>query len=378
MFHDEFEFDINRFMTGIGHSRKFKSGGGGGTKSASTLSPEQREALKAVNDFILPLIGTGATAIDMAKFVVQAPDAITDWFGKFQESQGQQPTGAINQALDKQISGEPSFVYDPQRTANQWQKSFAAPMMTAWNDIVKPIVKEGFNVPGGPWDRRMGEGISRSANEFFNTSIAPTFMNAQLQGNQMGFQAGETAAGRVLPAANMRFNMPNIGFQNQAMATQNYMNILQQPKSMALQNQMRMLRENDPWTQMAMGYMVQPTMQTISKAPGTDWGATGLQAAGMGLGAYGALAESDIRVKENIEALTKVSKLKAYSYNYKGTPKKNRRVGLMAQDVEKVLPEAVIEIKGIKHVDYNSVVALLVDAVNELRMEVYNGSSSSV
>ena len=52
---------------------------------------------------------------------------------------------------------------------------------------------------------------------------------------------------------------------------------------------------------------------------------------------------SDIRLKENIEvipdALDKVKQLKGVTFNYKKDGKKS--TGLIAQDLEKVLPEAV-------------------------------------
>ena len=42
----------------------------------------------------------------------------------------------------------------------------------------------------------------------------------------------------------------------------------------------------------------------------------------------------------------------------------------MAQELEKVLPDAVSEIDGMKYVRYDALVALLVNAVNELREEI--------
>lgn len=77
---------------------------------------------------------------------------------------------------------------------------------------------------------------------------------------------------------------------------------------------------------------------------------------------------SDIRLKENINrienALEKLMKLDGKTYNFKNDT--NRQAGVIAQDVEKVLPEAVIEHKDIKHVDLHGVVALLVNAMKEL------------
>lgn len=87
-----------------------------------------------------------------------------------------------------------------------------------------------------------------------------------------------------------------------------------------------------------------------------------------------ALMASDERVKENIEdlgsATRKIKKIHAKVYNYKGTDPIERRAGVIAQDVERVLPEAVKEINGIKHVDYAAIAALATEAVNELIDEV--------
>lgn len=44
-------------------------------------------------------------------------------------------------------------------------------------------------------------------------------------------------------------------------------------------------------------------------------------------------------------------------------------VGVIAQDVEKSLPDAVHEVNGVKSVNYNGVIGLLVEAVKELSLE---------
>ena len=52
--------------------------------------------------------------------------------------------------------------------------------------------------------------------------------------------------------------------------------------------------------------------------------------------------------------------------------KKNgiRKAGLIAQDVEKVLPEAVYGEEGEKTLDYNATIALLVNAVKEQQAQI--------
>jgi hypothetical protein len=59
------------------------------------------------------------------------------------------------------------------------------------------------------------------------------------------------------------------------------------------------------------------------------------------------LAKSDRRLKENIKPVGKAGDilgLTAYQYQYKDDPKNKQRVGFMAQDVKRVLPDAVREI----------------------------------
>ena len=63
---------------------------------------------------------------------------------------------------------------------------------------------------------------------------------------------------------------------------------------------------------------------------------------------------SDIRVKRNIVPEgTSWKGLDVYTYNYLG--QSTRRRGVMAQDVEKIYPNAVSEFGGVKHVDYGAI-----------------------
>ncbi len=85
---------------------------------------------------------------------------------------------------------------------------------------------------------------------------------------------------------------------------------------------------------------------------------------------------SDERLKENIIAITgalpKLEQINGVYYNMKdkaqGVP---REVGVIAQDVEKVLPEAVSEgADGYKRVDYTKLVPLLIEAVKEQQTQI--------
>ena len=66
-----------------------------------------------------------------------------------------------------------------------------------------------------------------------------------------------------------------------------------------------------------------------------------LGATGTGVGAYAALA-SDARLKENIKPVGKLDNgLTVYSFNFKGKPE--TQLGLIAQEVQEVKPDAVVE-----------------------------------
>ena len=83
---------------------------------------------------------------------------------------------------------------------------------------------------------------------------------------------------------------------------------------------------------------------------------------------------SDIRLKENITllrgAIEKVSCLKGIYFNFKGESSDNREIGVIAQDVEKVLPELVsTNEQGYKSVDYTKLTPVLIEAVKELKAE---------
>ena len=90
--------------------------------------------------------------------------------------------------------------------------------------------------------------------------------------------------------------------------------------------------------------------------------------------AYGNVtAYSDIRHKRGIvrikDSLNKVNKLNGYTYTRRDTG--IRHTGLIAQEVKKVLPEAVsIDSKGYLSLAYGNMTGILVEAVKELTAQL--------
>jgi len=84
---------------------------------------------------------------------------------------------------------------------------------------------------------------------------------------------------------------------------------------------------------------------------------------------------SDERLKENIttveNALGIIMALNVYNFMWKGTNIGD--IGLLAQEVEKVFPQAVKTLdNGVKVIDYNKLIALIIKAIKEIKEEINN------
>ena len=97
-----------------------------------------------------------------------------------------------------------------------------------------------------------------------------------------------------------------------------------------------------------------------------------------------AYSTSDERLKENVKpienALDKVSKIGGYEFDWKELTEEEKEtihgneghdVGVIAQEIEKVLPEVVTERdSGYKAVKYEKIVPLLIESIKDLKAEI--------
>lgn len=93
-------------------------------------------------------------------------------------------------------------------------------------------------------------------------------------------------------------------------------------------------------------------------------------------------AYSDRRLKENIEtipnALSMVKRLRGVTFDW--IADKKHSYGLIAQEVEEVIPELVLETesgtangddkKTVKSVDYSKIVSVLIEAIKEQQQQI--------
>ena len=83
---------------------------------------------------------------------------------------------------------------------------------------------------------------------------------------------------------------------------------------------------------------------------------------------------SDARLKANIislgSTLAKVLQIDGKSYTMKKDENKKQKIGVLAQDIEKVFPELVSESNGVKSVNYQGLVPVLINALKEQQAEI--------
>ena len=81
---------------------------------------------------------------------------------------------------------------------------------------------------------------------------------------------------------------------------------------------------------------------------------------------------SDEKLKANIKTienpLNKVKQLRGVSYNWKDTG--DRSIGLIAQEVESIVPEVVRQTDNKKTIDYSNMIGLLVEAMKEQQIQI--------
>ena len=85
------------------------------------------------------------------------------------------------------------------------------------------------------------------------------------------------------------------------------------------------------------------------------------------------ISSSDIRIKNNVNkidnALDKLDKISGITYNLINDNK--RHTGLIAQEVQEVIPEAVYTGEdGMLNIAYGNLMGLVIEAIKELRKEI--------
>jgi len=294
----------------------------------------------------------------------------------FNPQQGQQFLNQGGEALDTMLQD-----YDPAGAQDYWNKSVKQPAMQTWQRDIVPQIMEKYAGQNATDSGAMRRAIARSGADM-NTDL-----NAQLANIIFGDR--QSHLGRQQQGINQSMNMAtmpgNLQAQQgqmagmgadlvgQAMNAGGFQRGLEQfGLDTALNQWQQQQPYNNPWLKQMPIALGTPAYQftTEKSGPGMGYAMFGNRDTG-GAAASGTMAAlaalSDINEKENIEpisVLEKLKELKPYTYNYKGSSE--QRIGLIAQDVEKVFPKAVLVIDGKKHVDIYALISILIGAVSEM------------
>ena len=169
--------------------------------------------------------------------------------------------------------------------------------------------------------------------------------SAQVGGMDVGLRANQQQYAQNLGTYNTNMNMP-FQYANaiKGLLNPNYIN---------------------PYSQQAtagadyMGAMGLTNQSNIANANAYNAQNNAMMSGLFGLGGAGIMKWSDIRIKENIKSIGQLSNgLPVYEYEYKADWKDEaghgKHIGVMAQDVEKVIPYAVVTMEnGFKKVRYD-------------------------
>ncbi len=344
---------------------------GQGTQQIPTLTGGQQGVLNQIISLLSGQIGQGITPFQGTRPgevpfspLQQQGFGLAGQFGQLDPSQGQGFLGQAQGALQQGLGFDPT-----QSILDAFGPSRQLAMRGFQQDIV-PDLLERFGATSGPsgaLNQALAEaganlqlGLSAQTAPFIGQAALQQ-PGVQFQGAQLGGQlAGVPGqlAGQGTQLANQLLGIG--GIQQQL------------PIGQAGANQARFNEAqgfNNPFLSQLLG----PALGTSAFDTAVFQGFRQphfLEATAGGIGgAIGGIAASDIKVKQNVVhiegALGKIGRLDGKTFNYIGQGEKT--AGVIAQDVEKVLPEAVIEINGIKYVNYNAVIGLLINAVNELQ-----------
>lgn len=209
----------------------------------------------------------------------------------------------------------------------------------------------GYGIGRAVLEREQGKNRNATLaglnNQGWNTALA-----AAQADKARGLQAGQAAA-------NIGQMTSNLGYQDAAQlaAAGNQQQAQQQAindasSTNALNQQLWPMQQAQWLGSLAAG--IGPLTGGTTASSGTATQSQGKGAGNMiGAGLTLAGMASDERVKENERIIGKTHDGQPiYAYNYKGDPR--TQIGLMAQDVEQHHPEAVTEVGGVKHVNYDT------------------------
>lgn len=215
------------------------------------------------------------------------------------------------------------------------------------NDALGLAKSQFLGLYGGDAGQNIGNsGFQEQLARTLANSALPAYQNAYSQERQNQLNAMNLAPQFDYANANA---LAGVGAQDEARALQQY----NSPWQTLGQYQGAIAGNYGGVTDYQQPYQSQLWNTTNNMAFGPFGQGNGPQMYGSTMGAAGNFF-SDVRLKENIERIgTHDTGIGIYKYNYKGSDAP--QIGVLAQEVEQVMPEAVGESAGFKTVNYKMI-----------------------
>lgn len=340
-----------------------------GVREIAGFTPDQLAAM----DMTRQAVGTGAGAVNQAIGTAGQVAGFTPG-----QVQGQSflnaDIGAYMNPYLRNVAGNVLSDLESQRLMQQNQNAANAFQAKAFGGSRQGIVEAETN-------RAAQMNAARALTDLYSGGFNAA---AQLAGQDLSFaqqaalanqQAGIAGAGLNLQAAGQ---LGQLGTTQQQMsqadiaALGNIGSMQQQLAQATTDAERNLITERFALQQGALQSLAPLAGNVSSKTTSTP---SGLQMLGNVAQVAGAFMASDPSMKENVKpmkgALKKLSFLNGSTYNYMDDEDETPTGGIMADDVEEVMPSAVKAMdNGKKGVDYSKVTGLLVEAVKELDAKV--------
>lgn len=346
-------------------------GGGQKTQTQVTKSEPWAPAQPYLKDYLAKVGSLPTTGVTGAQ---------SDAFAQLESNAaaGNPFAGSISKAasgaLDYDNSGQVGLLGDAYKTLQGNLGDYASgkyldvannPQIQAALKVAADDAQNRINQMFAGSGRSMSGANQGSVARGVTSATAPILLNEfnQQQQNQISaanslYGAGaSTASGQsALDTTKANINASGVPLSQSAIDAQNYgpnqiLNLEQQKTSLPYQNLSMLSQLLLP----AAG--LGGTSNSTGSADQSQWGITS-SGVGAGVGALGALlALSDENAKEDIEPVGMLADGQPiYRYSYKDDPTRETHIGLLAQEVEDVAPDAVGEFgnTGFKGVDYDA------------------------
>lgn len=347
--------------------------------ATQTLSPEQQSMLQRQNNLSIKALDTADPVLGNIYNTIQKPLS-------FSGAPSVSESGLFGQLPQKAVDAASGLGYQGPSNVDQ-ANTDAYNALTSRSNIDLGRARDAQNVqlanqgiaPGSEAWNRATEMQDRAVTDASNqaTINAGTIASQNVNNAANISGAKNAAAGQQGNLWTSAANIAGTDFSQQQALRNQYINETTAQRNSPLQDYSTLMGfsgiTQPQFTNTPQGQIPQTdvTMPAIAQFQGQQnaWNqqqqnsqATQGGLFGLGGGILGGLAQgwgragfplpSDARIKENVSRVgTTENGFGIYAYNHIGDP--TRRVGLMAQEVEKARPDAVVEIGGIKHIYYD-------------------------